>query len=222
MIFLFDYFSRIRCSRYREALISHIIQQVTSSQKKHTHKRQVLNSVLKGILGNKTPTLCEICCCWCCKVFSFSVDTISLNNIFLSPLKQNRVLFLIICQNPSSYLDSLMCHLKVSIPCCFIAFVGSVNINMLKYRIKIVCRINNCWLYTKWVTNLKYIVSSKLKYYWYYSSLFSMFGIIWPVHHELTRMHAHHQQKHSTSYASYLHVLTLISMSMQLQVVTWT
>ena len=104
---------------------------------------------MKGILGNKTPTLCEICCCWCCKVFSFSVDTISLNNIFLSPLKQNRVLFLIICQNPSSYLDSLMCHLKVSIPCCFIAFVGSVCINMLKYRINIVCRLENCWLYTR-------------------------------------------------------------------------
>ena len=147
--FLFDYFFHIKCSRYREALISHIIQQVTSSQRKHTHKRQVLNSVLKGILGNKTPTLCEICCCWCCKVFSFSVDTISLNNIFLSPLKQNRVLFLIICQNPSSYLDSLMCHLKVSIPCCFIAFVGSVYINMLKCRIDIVCRLNHCRQYTK-------------------------------------------------------------------------
>ena len=143
MRFWFDYFIRIRCSRYREALISHIIQQVTSSQRKHTHKRQVLNSVLKGILGNKTPTLCEICCCWCCKVFSFSVDTILLDNIFLSPMKQNRVLFLIICQNPSSYLDSLMCHLKVSIPCCFIAFVGSVYINMLKCRIDIVCRLNH-------------------------------------------------------------------------------
>ena len=144
VIFLFDHFFRIRCSRYREALISHIIQQVTSSQRKHTHKRQVLNSVLKGILGNKTPTLCEICCCWCCKVFSFSVDTILLDNIFLSPMKQNRVLFLIICQNPSSYLDSLMCHSKVSIPCCFIAFVGSVYINMLKCRIDIVCRLNHC------------------------------------------------------------------------------